>query len=166
MTASLMYRAPQNFSFQWNQGSSQLPGATSTSLKAAAIDDYTCTVTATNAAGSAVQTSRTFGVFKIGKPKFNRRKGTAKLVVWAPHGGRLDLLGKGVKAQRPASASALQGSGGIGRIQLLVKPVGKARKHLIRTGRAKVKVHVDYAPIGGTKTTQTRPITLKERRRR
>jgi hypothetical protein len=55
--ASHLYRAPQRFAFQWTRNGAALAGATSSSLPADAPGDYACRVTATNAAGSASQTS-------------------------------------------------------------------------------------------------------------
>jgi hypothetical protein len=166
MTASLLYRAPHGYSYQWAQGSGALPGATSSSLNTGDVGDYRCSVTATNAAGSATETSRPYGLFRVGKPKLNRTKGTATLAVWVPRGGILDLLGKGVHTQRAGraqAASVVNGSSGVGKVSLLVKPVGRAKKRLKRTGKAKLRVRITYVPNGGTKSVQTRPLTLKKR---
>jgi DNA-binding beta-propeller fold protein YncE len=54
---SFLYRAPQSFSYQWSLNGTPIAGATSASYTATAQGQYTCTVTATNQAGSAHQTS-------------------------------------------------------------------------------------------------------------
>jgi len=162
-----LYRAPHDYSYQWTQGGGAIPGANSSSLTTGDVGDYRCQVTANNSAGSATETSRPYGLFRVGKPKFNRSKGIATLAVWVPRGGILDLLGKGVHTQRAArhaqAASVVNGSSGIGKVSLLVKAVGRAKKRLTRTGKAKLRVRITYVPNGGTKSVQTRPLTLKKR---
>ena len=54
---AFLYRAPHNFAFQWIQDGSEIAGATSSSITAAAPGDYACRVTASNPAGAASQTS-------------------------------------------------------------------------------------------------------------
>lgn len=51
------YAAPRSFSHQWSRDGADLPGATQSSLTAAATGEYRCEVTAENAAGTASQTS-------------------------------------------------------------------------------------------------------------
>lgn len=55
--ASLFYRAPQRFAFQWLKGGSPIAGSTQPTLTPANSGTYSCAVTATNFAGSASQTS-------------------------------------------------------------------------------------------------------------
>jgi low density lipoprotein receptor-related protein 5/6 len=57
LVTSLFYRAPHTFTFQWSLGGADVAGATESTITPSAPGDYTCRVTATNAAGSASQTS-------------------------------------------------------------------------------------------------------------
>lgn len=59
---SFLYRAPHSFAYQWNLNGTAIPGATSASYGAFAAGRYTCTVTATNQAGSSPQTSAPFTI--------------------------------------------------------------------------------------------------------
>ncbi len=56
-TGSQLYRAPSSFSYQWLRGGTEVAGAATASYGPAAGGSYSCRVTATNAAGSTVQTS-------------------------------------------------------------------------------------------------------------
>jgi hypothetical protein len=49
---SFLYRAPHSFVYQWYLNGTAIPGATSASYGASAAGRYTCTVMATNQAGS------------------------------------------------------------------------------------------------------------------
>jgi hypothetical protein len=57
LPASLFYRAPASFAFQWSVDGHEIAGATASSYTAFTAGDYHCTVTASNAAGSVTQTS-------------------------------------------------------------------------------------------------------------
>jgi DNA-binding beta-propeller fold protein YncE len=161
--SSLDYRTPQGFSYSWRRNGKPIAGASSSSLKARSLADFSCQVTAQNLAGASAQTSGSYGVFKIGKAKLNR-KGTARLAVTVPRRGTLTLSGRGVVKQRLArrarASSALDRKVRKGTAKLLVKAKGKAKKRLNRTGRAKVKVKVKYRPRGGKWSGQIRTVKL------
>jgi DNA-binding beta-propeller fold protein YncE len=57
-----LFRAPRSFAYQWNLNGAPITGATSASLATGEAGSYTCSVTATNAAGSTTQTSALMGV--------------------------------------------------------------------------------------------------------
>ncbi len=59
---SLLYQAPQSFSFSWTDNGAAIPGATASSLAVSSGGSYSCHVTANNQAGSTVQTSAPFAV--------------------------------------------------------------------------------------------------------
>jgi hypothetical protein len=162
--SSLDYRTPQGFSYSWRKNGKPIAGATSRSITARSLADYRCQVAAQNQAGSASQASGSFGVFRVGKPRLNSN-GTASLAVTVPGRGTLTLSGKGVVKQRPARgalvSSALARKVKSGTVKLLVKAKRKAKKHLISSGRAKVKVKVTYRPRGGKRSSQTKTVKLK-----
>ena len=62
LLGSFLYRVPQSFTYQWRLNGADIGGATSAQYNPTAAGDYSCRVTATNAAGSAVQTSAAFTV--------------------------------------------------------------------------------------------------------
>jgi hypothetical protein len=102
--------------------------------------------------------------------KRNTRKGTATLAVNVPGPGTLSLTGKGVRAQRTGdvgTASASKTVTAAGTVKLLIKPKGKVKRKLNRTGKAKVTVNVTYTPTGeapGIPNTQSKRIKLIKRR--
>jgi PKD domain len=62
LLGSFLYRAPQSFRYQWALNGADIGGATLTHYTPTAPGSYTCRVTATNHAGSTVQTSPAAGV--------------------------------------------------------------------------------------------------------
>jgi subtilisin-like proprotein convertase family protein len=94
-----------------------------------------------------------------GKPKLNKKKGTAQIPVTVGDAGQLTLSGKGVKS---ASASKSKAVAGPGTVKLTVKPKGKTARTLNSTGSAKVKVKITFTPNGGSSNTQTKKIKLKK----
>jgi hypothetical protein len=95
-------------------------------------------------------------VITLGKPKRNKKKGTAKEPVTVPGPGTLTLAGKGVVNQTKTSTAA-------GTVNLLVKSKGKQKKKLNKAGKVKVKVTVTYTPTGGLPNSQSRKLILKKR---
>jgi hypothetical protein len=96
--------------------------------------------------------------FSFGKVNMNKRKGTARLTVKVPGPGELDLAKtKKVKADDESAEDA-------GKEKLSIKPRGKAKKKLNRTGKAKVTAEVTYTPDGGEANAQTKRVRLIKRR--
>jgi DNA-binding beta-propeller fold protein YncE len=163
--ASLLYRAPESVSVRWTKGAKAVRHAKSRSLKAHSDGNFRCVETASNPAGSASQRSEVLAVFEIGRAKLNESNGTARLPVKVPGHGKLALSGKGVVKQPRGHArfsTALRRKSRPHTIDLLVKPKGKTKRRLNRTGRAKVKVTVTDTPKGGGPDSQTKTIRLKK----
>jgi hypothetical protein len=57
LPGSFLYRAPENFAYQWRLNGTDIGGATATTYQPSGPGSYTCLVTASNAAGSASQMS-------------------------------------------------------------------------------------------------------------
>jgi hypothetical protein len=95
------------------------------------------------------------GKFKLGKLRYDRKNGTATLTVTPVAAGSFVLSGKGVKK---ASAAGKAGRPVI----LKVLAAGKSKKALSETGKAKLKLTVVFTPTGGSATSQTKKVTLKE----
>jgi hypothetical protein len=96
----------------------------------------------------------------LGRAKRNRRRGTAKLTVRLPGPGKVTLRGKALRRDRAERSGA-------GRVKLLVKPKGRLRHRLRRTGSAKVRVRVSFVPTGvpgGAANVQHRTIKLRRNR--
>lgn len=53
LLGAFLYRAPHTFSYEWTRNGSPIPGASGNSVSASAAGSYRCSVTASNAAGSA-----------------------------------------------------------------------------------------------------------------
>jgi subtilisin-like proprotein convertase family protein len=98
---------------------------------------------------------------RAGKPKLNKKKGTARVPVTVGDAGQLTLGGKGVK-RRSTGASKSVAVRGPGTVNLVVKPKGKTRGKLTSTGKAAVKVRFTFTPTGGAPNVQTKKIKLKK----
>jgi hypothetical protein len=155
---SFLYRAPQSASLQWLKDGQPIAGATSTTLKAGAVGNYTCQSTATNHAGSTSQTSTPVGIFKLGKVKLNKKKGTATVSVQVPGAGTATISGKKVAKQKKTRSASSPAT-----LKLVVKAKGKAKKALTKKGKAKVKASIVFTPLGGSSGTQTKTLTLKKK---
>jgi hypothetical protein len=70
---SFVYQAPTTYAYQWLRNGSAIGGATAAAFTAKSVGKYTCTVTATNQAGSAAQSSAAVNV-KAAKLKLTTKK--------------------------------------------------------------------------------------------
>ncbi|HUY73152.1 MAG TPA: choice-of-anchor D domain-containing protein [Candidatus Dormibacteraeota bacterium] len=96
--------------------------------------------------------------FTIGKPKLNKRTGTASLPVTLPGPGSLELTGNGVVTLHAVSAG--------GRVNLAVRSRGKTKRKLTTSGSVRVKAKVTFSPVGGTADSQASRFELKHSRLR
>lgn len=98
--------------------------------------------------------SPTSPALRLGRPKPDRRHGTATLPVVVPGAGTVRLSGKAV---RPARRRARKAGG----VALPVRPTAKARRRLRRAGRVAVEVTISFAPAAGGATLHaTRTLRL------
>jgi hypothetical protein len=103
--------------------------------------------------------------FKFGRLKRNRRKGTATLIVVVPGPGILTLSGKGIVGKQPGRrAKSSKTVGSAGRVGLLIRSRGGAKRKLRRTGKVRVRAKVTYTPTGGTPNTKAKTVKLVKRR--
>jgi DNA-binding beta-propeller fold protein YncE len=160
---TLLYRAPQSVGYQWLKNGVPLRGAQSASLRSKGIGNYRCQLSGSNVAGSATETSVRLAVFKVGKPRLDRRNGTATLPVQLPDAGRIQLSGRGVaKGRAVATGSrALLRKVRRSRVKVTVRAKGAKERSLLRSGRVKLKVKVVYRPRGGPSESQKRRVTLR-----
>ena len=158
---SFLYRAPQSTSTQWLKEGQPISGANTNSLTAAAVGSYSCQSSATDQAGASSQTSAPVAIFRIGKAKLNRKKGTATLAVQVSGSGTLTLLGKQLVTQHRASSFSSTGT-----VTLLVKPKGKANRALKKKGKVRVAATVTFAPQSGSGGSEAKTLTLRKTLRR
>lgn len=92
----------------------------------------------------------------LGKPKLNKKKGTARQPVTLPGPGTLTLTGNGVVEQTTSPTAA-------GTVNLLVKARGKRKKKLTNAGKVKMNITVTFTPTGGTPGSQNKKLVLKKR---
>ena len=81
LLGSFLYRVPQRFAYRWSRNGAAIAGATASSYKATLAGSYRCRVIASNAAGTAPQTSAAHKVLAratIAKAKVNSAKSRAK----------------------------------------------------------------------------------------
>ena len=94
-------------------------------------------------------------MFKLGRLKRNKRRGTATLSVILPGAGSLVLTSRGLKGVRRTVMAA-------GTVKLAIRAAGKAKKRLLRVGKVELKAKVTFTPTGGVAATLARRLTLKE----
>jgi DNA-binding beta-propeller fold protein YncE len=140
---SFVYQAPHSINYQWALNGAAISGATASTLTATTPGSYACTVTATNQAGSASQTSGAAATVKAAKvrltvkPKKAKAKAgkTAKLNVQALNQGDLQTgnaklcVKKAKKAKKALKAPKCKKLGVVGaltkkttKLKIKVKP--------------------------------------------
>jgi hypothetical protein len=120
---------------------------------------YDVTLTGTASGGAATSGVAKLQVVKatlrVGRPRLNRRKGTALLPVTVPDGGILTLKGRGLRSlqRRPEKARTLR---------IPIKTRGKLEGRLARTGTARVFARLRYQPVPGVPVTARKAIVLRQ----
>ena len=103
-------------------------------------------------------TTQDFCRIDLGKLKRNKAKGTAVMPVTVPGAGTVSLSGKGV-VEQPA-ANARRAKAATAAVKLRVKPAGKTKRKLDRSGKARVKLVVTYVPAGGPPVVASKRVKL------
>ena len=107
----------------------------------------------------AIQSTPPSNAVALGKPVFNKKKGTALLPVTVPGLGTLTIAdvkptGKRIKGKSIQANAA-------GTLNLPINPTKSARNALVKQGKKKLKVAVSFTPTGGFIASVTRKLTLK-----
>jgi hypothetical protein len=97
-------------------------------------------------------------VIRLGKPKRNKQRGTAKLPVTVPGSGALKLRPKGHGLKRVS-----RDVHSAGKVRLPVTPRGRKKNRLNHHGRARVEAQITFTPTNGSSTTRSRKIKLVKR---
>jgi N-acetylneuraminic acid mutarotase/glucose/arabinose dehydrogenase len=113
-------------------------------------DNPTVTPTTPDKPGSPPVVSN---LFSFGKPRLNRKLGTAMLPVTIPGPGTLVLSDKGVVEQKKTPTAA-------GTVNMPVKAKGQ-KKQFLATGKVRVNVKVTFVPTGGTAKSKSKTLVLK-----
>ncbi|MGB6425885.1 MAG: hypothetical protein WBF18_11460 [Solirubrobacterales bacterium] len=92
----------------------------------------------------------------LGKPKLNKKKGTAKLPVSVTSAGTVTLTGKNLKRQEEEPRGAETN-------RLPVNPTGKLKKKLKQKGTAKAKAKVRFTAASGASGVAKTTIKLRRR---
>lgn len=116
--------------------------------------------TRAGSAGNAIETLvqavvEPSNTLTLGKPRLNKKNGTAKMIVTVPNPGQLSFSGKGVKVTGPSGAVTT------GAITVKVKAKGKKARKLRETGKVAVKPSFTFTPTNGTTATQAKKLKLK-----
>ncbi len=87
LLGQVLYRVPGTFTYSWTLNGTTIPGATSSTHTTSAAGDYRCTVTGSNPAGSAAQTSavKTVTPAAPAAPTLSATPGTGSVhLSWVP----------------------------------------------------------------------------------
>jgi hypothetical protein len=91
--------------------------------------------------------------------RLNRRRGTATLLVRVPGAGALRLRGRAIRLVRRRARRA-------GWEKLPIRPKGKARHRLLRTGKLKVRARLKFRSDGGDMISRVVKLTLRKSKAR
>jgi hypothetical protein len=168
--SEFFYRAPQSYSFSWQRNGVEIPGTGAETFTPTQPGLYTCSVTATNYAGSSTETSaplqiKASNAFTIGEALkgflwVNLSSAGAvrvaayihKFTYWRPPHPNLAI--------KPSTAS-----GGPGALRVRLKLTRFGRRALRRTGRLKFKASVTFTPIEGDAKTKVAVLRLRSARK-
>jgi len=98
-----------------------------------------------------------FTRFTLGKPKLDKRKGTAAIAARASDAGTFVLSGRSLRTVHAETRKAATK-------KLKVRPTGKLEKKLSKRGKAKAKAVVTFTPAGGKPAAEKLTVKLVKRR--
>ena len=166
----LRYLAPTSFGFQWSRDGAEIAGATSNSILAGSPGTYVCRVTATNEAGSTLQTSaahtvlaafgsRTLVTLKLASRRIPAR-GPVKVRVANANGFQITgrLSGKRLKAKRFSAAAHAKKT-------VKLKLPARLRRALTRKHKLRLPLTARVKDPAGQARTVRKRVTLRLRRR-
>jgi len=128
---------------------------------------FTAAATVSDAVGNTATDARTVTVtaapvdsslsnaIKLGKPKLNKKRGTAKLPVTVPGRGTLTLAGRGLATKTMATEGPVT-------VKMPVRAKGKKARKLGASGKVKLRLNVTYTPSGSVANTVSRKLVLKK----
>lgn len=91
--------------------------------------------------------------FSLGKPRLNRKKGTATVAATTTAAGVLTLSGNSVKPDRDSVS-------GPETVTLSIRAASRAKKKLRKAGKTKVSFEVDFVPTSGTPSSDDGKLKL------
>jgi hypothetical protein len=94
--------------------------------------------------------------FRFAGVRRNLRNGTARLRVFVPGEGELELDGAGIRHPTREADDP-------GRVGLPIRPRGRVNARLERNGEARVRARVTFTPTHGDPNTKAKRIGLRER---
>jgi len=164
---SFVYQAPQSYGYQWSLNGAAIGGATSNSFTATTPGAYTCTVTGTNHAGSASQTSGAAATVNAAsvkltiKPRKAKTKAgkIAKFTVQALNQGDLQTGNAKVcvkvpkKAKKALKAPKCKKLGVVGALTTRTAKVKVKVKPTAAKGSYKVKLQIKGSASKAVKAT-------------
>lgn len=166
---SFLYQSPQGpLTYSWARDGQPVAGQTAKTLVAAQAGSYTCTVTATNTAGSAQALSAPIAVTGGATPTPPAPTPPAPM----PQGPTVKItkVQKGSVSIRASTAGRLTVTGGIKKITRTV-PAGvtslrftlgnRAKRALGRRGRVSVTFTAKLKPNRGAAVTATKTVTIR-----
>ena len=129
LLGSNLYRVPRSFSYQWSRDGAALAGATNAFVTADTPGAYRCTVTGTNAAGSAEQQSDAFAVSTPPSPVVVPLS-VAALPAFGPKTlVTLSVVRKGLTRRGPIKVKVANGNAFVVTGSLRAVTTGKVVKH-------------------------------------
>ncbi len=160
---SFLYQSAQGpFTYAWAKDNQPVTGQTAKTLVASQAGSYTCTVTATNSAGSANQTSATVAVTGGATPPPPPTPPAATVTIGQVKSGAVSV--------NASAAGQLTVTGGIKKISRSVQAgptklkftlSTAAKRRLARKGRVSVTLTAKLTPTGGTAVSASKTITIK-----
>jgi hypothetical protein len=155
---SFVYQAPRTYGYQWLLNGAAIPGATANTFTATAAGSYSCTVTATNQAGSAGQTSAAVTV-NGAKAKLTVKPKTAKVKAGKIAKFKVKVLNQGdlqtknakvcVKVPKKAKKALKARCTSLGRVAALTSKTATVKVKAKPSAQGSYKVKLQIKGVAG-----------------